>query len=540
MTNREKTATKTVILHVLEMRPVIIGSMGFGIIFNQWRQGDRLGGEGPIIPERKPENLIWIFGFLGFFLLFLVVFIFMIYRGVPPPVSDNSGHQVGEERPGNPETPPPVQEHTPTILETPLSASEDTLPVSESLPHLHQVNGKVWGLVQGMVFRPGEGKVHLWTETGIRVMDGKGQFRKGYSGPIRGIFYSQNGKIEVILFGNRPNEIMVNHQWVKVPHVAEPGSGSLSPEGAFLVLGDQSSAQLVDLSKAEVSFVLDHEGLVQGLSFSPDGTHLAVGLSPTMDADSVFYPLRVWDFKQRKVLFDVSESTVGVQALAYSPDGRLIATADWDKRVRLWDGKTGRLYRVLPLHPQPITCLAFSPVGSILATGSHDNNIRFFDPLNGQELLTQPAPLPLSVEKPGGVVALAFSMDGLYFVSAYADRTVSIWDARRLHWMDRKDEDTASERLASLSPGRYEQQQFVGDWYSSRAKTIIRMNRDGTWKTDRDKGKWRLENEHLLWIYFIDGLDNPMEHNRIVSVNENTFLLEELDGNKTTFLRKGK
>lgn len=410
--------------------------------------------------------------------------------------------------------------------------------VPSSLSLISQIDNRRVGLVQGMVFRPGEAKLHLWTTAGIRIVDGNGQIAWGYSDRIQGIFYSQDGKTEVILIARHPNEILLNNRWVKAPHVAEPKTGSMSPDGDFLVLGDQSSVQVISLSKEELSGSFGHEGMVQGVSFSPDGTHLAVGLMPNGEKVGPFHPLRVWDFVKRRVVFDVYESTVGVHALAYSPDGRLIATADVDNVVRLWTASTGRLFRILPQHPQPVKCLSFSPIGSVLATGSDDKKIRFFDPMTGQELMTQTAPHPKTVQKQGGVSAIAFSLDGQFFVSAYADETISIYEARRLHAMERTSAIPSEPTPVPLSVAKFDQSQFVGVWYSSRAKQIIKMNADGTWKADTYVGNWRLENDRLLWIYSINGFERPVEHNRIISVNEHTFVLEELNGNKTTFSKK--
>ena len=58
-----------------------------------------------------------------------------------------------------------------------------------------------------------------------------------------------------------------------------------------------------------------------------------------------------------------------VTALAYSPDGALLATASWDKTVKLWDATTGEQRATLSGHSQPVSCLAFSPDGKILVSG---------------------------------------------------------------------------------------------------------------------------------------------------------------------------
>src|SRR5262245_42673055 len=68
----------------------------------------------------------------------------------------------------------------------------------------------------------------------------------------------------------------------------------------------------------------------------------------------------------------VGEGNAGLGALAFAPDGALLAGAGRDGRVSLWDATTGRLLRVLGRHEAEVTCLAFSPDGKLLVTGGRD------------------------------------------------------------------------------------------------------------------------------------------------------------------------
>ena len=75
-----------------------------------------------------------------------------------------------------------------------------------------------------------------------------------------------------------------------------------------------------------------------------------------------------------------------MNAVAFSPDGSLLALALSDKTVRLWDASTGREVRKLEGHTSSVRAVAFSPDGSLLASASGDETVRLWDASTGQEL----------------------------------------------------------------------------------------------------------------------------------------------------------
>src|SRR6266516_615038 len=76
-----------------------------------------------------------------------------------------------------------------------------------------------------------------------------------------------------------------------------------------------------------------------------------------------------------------------INQIAWSPDGRILASGSKDKTIRLWDAKTGEARRTLKGHSDSILSVAWSPDGRILASGSADKTIRLWDAQMGQTLL---------------------------------------------------------------------------------------------------------------------------------------------------------
>ncbi|THY40394.1 WD40 repeat-like protein [Aureobasidium pullulans] len=111
-----------------------------------------------------------------------------------------------------------------------------------------------------------------------------------------------------------------------------------------------------------------------------------------------------------------------VTAVVFSPDSKLVASASWDKTVRLWDAASGQVHSTLEGHSDAVTAVAFSPDGKLVASASDDMTVRLWDAASGQARGTLEG-------HSAWISAVAFSPDGKLVASASDDKTVRLWDA---------------------------------------------------------------------------------------------------------------
>lgn len=160
-------------------------------------------------------------------------------------------------------------------------------------------------------------------------------------------------------------------------------------------------------------FTSNHIGPVTSVAFSPDGRQLASG--------SVDGSIKLWDTASGKELKRLEGHTKTVNSVAFSPDGSRIASGSADHTIRLWNVAGGQEIRCLEGHTDPVTSVAFSPDGGRIASGSWDTTIKLWDVATGLELRRLE-------EHTSWVNSVAFSPDGRHLASASSDLRVMVWD----------------------------------------------------------------------------------------------------------------
>lgn len=203
-------------------------------------------------------------------------------------------------------------------------------------------------------------------------------------------------------------------------HTGQVTALAFSPDSKFLATGstDQTIKLWDPQSGQLLSNIVGNEVQVTSLEFSPDGKYVASGGRD----------IKLWDVTSGQLAFVLKPSEMGVDKVAFSPDGRVLASVseDWDEQAQrhigtilLWDVASRQLSATLHGHAHEIKAIAFSPDGRQLASVSWDKTIKLWDVRKRtlEKTLTGHTK---------GIMTVAYSADGKYLASGGWDMTAKL------------------------------------------------------------------------------------------------------------------
>lgn len=161
-----------------------------------------------------------------------------------------------------------------------------------------------------------------------------------------------------------------------------------------------------------------HKGTINRIAWSPDGRFLA---SPSNDKT-----IRIWDVAHGKCIAVLKGHKGQVSSVAWSPDGHRLASGSFDKTIRIWDAEIWKTLQILQGYEEHILSVAWSPTENILASAMSDYTIQLFETTTWRSLRI----LGEDFQGSDVTVSIAFSPDGKQILSAATQSSIGshVWD----------------------------------------------------------------------------------------------------------------
>jgi len=231
--------------------------------------------------------------------------------------------------------------------------------------------------------------------------------------------------------GSRPEPVTFEQRSIELIRGPAPVTGvAVSPDGTLLAVSsgfgrDMGELAVWNLADRTKRYELRRPYGIRSLAFAPDGKLIATG-----DFDRI---ARLYEAASGELVAELAGHTIGVNSVAFSPDGRRLITGGLEGTVRIWDVNSHKLLRTLSGHVQDVFSVAISPDGRTIASGGRDQAVRLWDVEAGQERQRLAG-------HASGIEYVAFSPDGVTLASAGWDGAVKIWDVssgeQRRTWSD--------------------------------------------------------------------------------------------------------
>jgi WD40 repeat protein len=232
---------------------------------------------------------------------------------------------------------------------------------------------------------------------------------------------------------------------------APPGAQIFVDGNLISATNSQGQASLSALSTGQHHLRLTREGYLdydQGIEVRADQTSTVVArlealaipasnvsaMAPLVAGTPVI-PALVTSTHHAEPDFMLERSLKGhsgwVTTIAFSPDGKRLASGSWDQTVKLWELSTGQQLSTSKM--KEIQALAFSRDGRWLAIENSSNTVTLQDATSGQEIRALASDKPLGPLGSNWVYSIAFSPDGQWLATGLDDKTVRLWDVNTGH-----------------------------------------------------------------------------------------------------------
>jgi len=253
------------------------------------------------------------------------------------------------------------------------------------------------------------------------------------------VFLSPDGNIavNVLMYHPRGRMQIWDIQKGELLHTLKGHEGwiwgvAFSPDSKIMASGGFDRAILLwNIQTGESLGILEEFDEIQSLAFSSDGKILAAGNSVDASKKEVIGTIHIWDIQTREIMHTLKGHEKTTECLAFSPDGKTLASGGWDGTMRLWDVQTGKQIRILTDKDTggPVFSIAFSPDGRMIATGGWDGIARLWDAETGVVLKKMRQPGFFS-STTSGIRSVAFSPDGETLAAGIMDGTAIIWKVK--------------------------------------------------------------------------------------------------------------
>lgn len=209
-----------------------------------------------------------------------------------------------------------------------------------------------------------------------------------------------------------------------------------SPDGTILISGGHDqTVKLWDVQTGRCLKTLQGPAVVWTVAFNSAGDTLASGSRQ----------VQLWDVRTGHVLKTLQGHTAIVRSVAFTPNGKILASACEDCTIKLWDVSTGQCLKTLQGHSSGIQSIAFSSDGMSLVSGSKDNTFKVWDVYTGQCLKTHRSYL-------GAIRSITFSPCGNILASGSEDHTIKVWDVNTGQCLITLQGHTSVVRQVAFSP----------------------------------------------------------------------------------------